>query len=78
MNRKLLIGLFVLSLFLNLVFFVFAYVQKAAADESRLEAFEQQTRAEENARKAMEAMKEAERQKQMAIICNSELAKAQK
>ena len=85
MNRKLLIALFVLSLFFNLVFFVFAYVQKIAADAAKQEAISQKQRAlknemiaKANEEKSRLAMMEAERQAQLAIVCRAELEKASK
>jgi hypothetical protein len=75
MSRKLLIVLLAVSLLFNLVFFLFAYLQKAAADEARLMAGQNRARAEQNETKFRQAMKEAERQTQLAIICRSETNK---
>jgi choline-glycine betaine transporter len=85
MSKKILAILLALSLVLNVLFFVFALVQKAAADESRLHANESQLQAKDqkalalaNEKKAMQAQIEAEHQSQLVAICRQELAKSRK
>jgi regulatory protein YycI of two-component signal transduction system YycFG len=85
MRKKILAILLALSLVLNVLFLVFALVQKAAADEARLhanesqlEANDQAMRAEINEKKVRQAQLEAERQAQLVVICNEERAKTRK
>jgi hypothetical protein len=78
MSRKILIGSFVLSLFFNVALFVFAYVQKVAADEARMQAMQNEKHAIDNEMKAQQAQAEAERQVQRAIVCMHELEKTRK